>query len=464
MKGTDNMWHDMNGNMAGGHSRDDYTRIQEAAGLHCEGLTEEDIAIIMDLEKHRVHALLEQGMSLGYYHYQPVYTLPKLGSELHHTLLHERVTHDLSYALENTLHLRSNHVRVTWSPPAMFEHYREQPANHGAIDETYRQAETQSLQNVARIAGRYLARRLFDDSAHTIGLNYGTSVMFTVKEIPILPSRITRKLTIVSLFGDLGYYLAPQPLHKDGYAPCNEIVSLLADKIGEPPLVRKELLSVPVFIPHTFATSKDTFLKIRSFLTQHASYEKIFGHENGDDSSPLFDKIDTIITGVGSVDNYTSLSRFLPLWLSEQESEKLLEYCREGKIAGDLGGHFIPDPAYATGSHDVARFLDRINQRLIAASPDRFKEVAERYAYNPHSGAGVVCAAAGARKAKILFALLNEPSCPLSCLFIDSHCALALLYLIDEEKYTRLISSDNRLFAGAKRWSEETKALIPVPH
>jgi hypothetical protein len=173
--------------------------------------------------------------------------------------------------------------------------------------------------------------------------------------------------------------------------------------------------------------------------------------------------MDTVITGVGSIDNYGSLTRFMPTWLDADESRKVLAYCRDGSIVGDLGGYLVPAPETSDKIEQVKTFLNAINRRLIAATVDDFKAVAERHAKNPQSGAGVVCIAAGARKARILNALLAEQSCPVSRLFIDSHCALALLHLLDPARYSALRSTHGKqLLTGGDGWSKATKALIPV--
>jgi hypothetical protein len=244
---------------------------------------------------------------------------------------------------------------------------------------------------------------------------------------------------------------------------CNDIVTLLANRIG--PHAKAELLNVPVFIPQEFAGNPETFASIRRFLTSHQSYRNIFGNARAGEQprgGGFVTSMDTIITGFGSADNYTVLHRFLPSWLNPEESDAIISYCAKGSIAGDLGGHFISSWR-ESGEGGIESFLAGINSRLIAATPRDFEAVAQRHARNRHAGAGVVGIAAGGRKARILHALLSRTPSPLSRLFIDSHCGLVLLSLLDRKRYNDLMGTDG--FAqrySVASWSAGTRRLMSL--
>jgi len=175
----------------------------------------------------------------------------------------------------------------------------------------------------------------------------------------------------------------------------------------------------------------------------------------------MISHMDTIITGFGAADNYTVLSHYLKSWMHEEEIETLLEYCRAGKVAGDIGGHLI-SPTEAKNDNDLINFLLRMNRRTLAAQPSDFIHVASRH-LKSRKGAGVLGIAAGARKARILSTLLSRSPCPISRLVVDTHCALALLNSIDPKEFKRFVSDEGKRFVETtENWSESTRKLIPV--
>jgi DNA-binding transcriptional regulator LsrR (DeoR family) len=441
--------------------------MQQVAGLYCEGVSIPDIAsTLAHGNEAQVRRLLDSALRKKYFHYEPVLALNEMTPELSSFLNNEVLTQAIASALTATFALRHIHVHITRSPLGMFQYYHLDPQKNRREYEIYLDAETASLEIIGKRAALDLSRKLFNSKEHTIGLNYGASVLFTIKALSPLPTQVSKTITIVSLFGDLDFFDPDGELplmRKDISLACNDIVNLFASRLG--PEARAELLNAPGFIPHSFSDDDDTFERIRQFLTTHASYVRIFGsqHHTGKKSSPpLIADIDTLITGFGSVDNYTATQRFLRSWLSESELDRVIEYSRSGEIVGDFGGHFVTSPQLASNNSDIQNFLQRINKRLIATNPHHFMTVANRHAKDPGSGAGVVGIAAGGRKARILHALLAQPNCPISSLYIDTHCALALLHLIDLKRYKALIKEHgHRIIIKSESWSEGTRSIIP---
>ena len=69
----------------------------------------------------------------------------------------------------------------------------------------------------------------------------------------------------------------------------------------------------------------------------------------------------------------------------------------------------------------------------------------------------------GARKAKIVYALLSWSPCPISKLVIDLHCALALFHLVDTQQIHKFMSREGKYLADRKEhWSAGTRTLIPL--
>ena len=172
-------------------------------------------------------------------------------------------------------------------------------------------------------------------------------------------------------------------------------------------------------------------------------------------------QMDTIITGFGSADTYTDLSHFLKFWLDEAEVRTLLRYCADAKVVGDIAGHLVPS-ADGEDDDELKRFLRRINRRILGAQPSDFVDVASRHRKN-NIGAGVVGVTVGARKAKIIARLLSLSPCPISMLFIDVHCALALLAELSRAEFRRFVSGPGRrLLRDVGQWSADSRRLIPV--
>jgi DNA-binding transcriptional regulator LsrR (DeoR family) len=443
--------------------------LQQVAGLFCEGMSLQDIvSTLPGRNESDIWQMLQRALREGYFHYQPVLSINNMSKELRNFLNNETLTKTIAEALSTKLELRNISIRITRSPERMFECYQVEPITDEEKYREYLKAESASLEIIGRRVATELSRRLFDGKQHIVGLNYGASVLLAAKQLSPLPSQVSQMLTVVSLFGDIGFHIAegPLPLLK-GNVPLasNDIVALLANRLG--PMAKAELLNVPAFIPYEFTLVEDTFRNIHNFLTSHSSYTRIFGTPYSVDKArnpdALVTKMDTIITGFGSADNYTVLQCFLPAWLSTEETETILDHCRSGAIVGDIGGHLVTSPLWSGNTRSLNQFLSRINQRLIAANPIDFLNVADRHAMNRNTGAGVVGVAAGGRKARILHALLAQERCPLSMLFIDTFCALALLNLIDSNAYRVLIhSGESGITPNRENWSIATKQLLSM--
>lgn len=453
----------------------DPRELQKVAALYCAGMQKEDIAQVLSKNENEVQRMIENAEQLNYFEYRPYLSGRTLDPKVEDFVYNATLTTPLSNLFKDKIEGSLFPIIVTPSPVSMFRTYEVDARRNPKHYEDYRKAERASTRIVARRAAEEVSKYLFDGKDHVIGLNYGYVVRETISNIRLMPSLPSGKISVVSLFGDLEFNmpeLNESPVHSTD-VNCNNLVSQLAQQLGQ----RAEAvpLSVPGFIPVWFTTNEDTFNEIRTFLTSHASYRRIFGSPPANDpesprethgitdrqSDAKIAHMDVIITGFGSADSYTGLHGFIRAWLSDDEIKDLQKYAQQHRIVGDIGGHLVAS-GEARGDAALRLFLLNINRRIPAAQPSDFIEVASKPRKIPNS-AGVVGVTVGARKANILFTLLSRDPCPISRLITDTHCALALFNLVDPREFRRFIDGDGkRLVEGSEDWSEDTRNLIPV--
>lgn len=454
----------------------DSSDLKIVAALYCEGMAREDIAHVLCVSENDVQRMIEAAEGSEYFTYTPKLTLAIMDHEVEEVVYGTIFTDTLRKTLQSKLEFSVVPVTITPSPIAMFRTYKTDAIIGSKQWKEYNESEWQSTQMVCRRAAQELSKFLLDGKPHIVGLNWGAMVKETIRHIAPLPSLShNKKITVVSLFGDLEFHF---PGHDIQYRRSielnsNKLVNQLVQRLGGQ--AEAIPLNVPGFIPVQFSHNIDSFEAIRSFLTSHSSYRKIFGATPIDSlQKPQFDavmverpadsmisRIDTIVTGFGSADNYTVLNAYFKSWLTQSENDQLVQYFREEKVVGDIGGHLIAPPK-AKNDDDLVNFLNTLNRRILATQPNDFISVASRY-LKGRIGAGVMGIATGARKAKVLYTLLSQDPCPVSRLVLDSHCALALLYLIDPKEFKDFIAGKGKRHAEkSEEWSEGTRRLIPI--
>jgi DNA-binding transcriptional regulator LsrR (DeoR family) len=450
--------------------------LQKVATLLCEGIPEPEIADMLSVPQSEIRQMIENAEQLGFLKYYPRLSTEVLLPETTEFVYNETLTNALRAALKDSQEISLVHLRITRSPTEMFSLYSTAASEESEDFRDYRAAEFRSLQRTAGQAAEYISRKLFDGADHTVGVNWGMSVRRTIDGIRPVPSELSEaKITVVSLFGDLDFH--PQQASasriESESVNCNGHVEQLAFRLGG----RAEAvpLNVPGFIPAEFSRDPKTFSAIRRFLGSHASYRRIFGDLPGDDptkprpyngiidvvSDARITHMDTVITGFGSADTYTDTWHFLKFWLDDAEIQTLLRHCAAGDIAGDIAGHLVPSED-GEANDELKRFLRSLNQRILAAQPSDLVDAACRNR-KTGIGAGVVGVTIGARKAKIVARLLGLSPSPVSALFIDTHCALALLAELSQAEFRRFVRGRGRpLVAELERWSPDTRRLIPA--
>jgi DNA-binding transcriptional regulator LsrR (DeoR family) len=450
------------------------TEVQKVAALYCEGMSLPAIGSLLAKEEAEVSLLIEAAEQMGYISYQPTLTVDTLDPEVNDLVRNEALTAVLSEAIGQCLETLMISIAIVPSPWEMFTSFEIDVAEARTAVDEYLQAEGISARVAAVRAAKEISNCLFDGQDHVVGLNWGYLVSETIGHIRPLPSQIGwGTTTVVSLFGDLDFRL---PGQEPGLVPsrdlnCNNLVARLAQRLaGHGEAVP---LNVPGFVPSHIATNQETFEALRSFMTSHSTYRMIFGGEPPEDpGSPRevsgisnrpveakIAKMDTIITGFGAADRKTVLRNYQRSLLDEDEIETLLRYFAQGKVVGDIGGHFVCSPE-GRDSPRVLEFVEGLNRRLLAAQPSDFVDVASRHRKHQRGG-GVVGVTVGARKARILYALLSMNPCPISRLIIDTHCALALLSLLDSAALEAFVdAAGDRQTRRHRDWSRGTRELI----
>ncbi|MEM7133130.1 MAG: hypothetical protein AAF702_42920 [Chloroflexota bacterium] len=457
----------------------DSIELQKVAALYSEGMTINNISRMLAHPEEDIKRLIEVAIERKYLKYEPVLIWETLDREVQELVYNESLTNTLSSALENNLECAIVPITITCSPTEMFTKYQKQMRDDADAADIYQKSELESIKVVAKRAADEISRLIFSKGEHILGINWGTLVSEVLKYIRPVPSELSGKLTIVSLFGDLDFHSPDNNIPSWLFARseavnCNSLVTKLVQRLGAG--CEGILLNVPGFVPARFAQDERLFEQIREFMSSHYSYRQIFGgaptndpsmprniaETIGLDTEPKISEMDTIITGIGATDNYTLMHRYLNSLLNDKEIEILLKYCEDDLIIGDLAGHLVISEEGKEHAL-VPTFVQEINHRILAANPSDFCQVATR---NRHTrkGAGVVVVAIGARKAKVIYTLLSQNPCPFSRLIIDSHCALALLNLIDPVAFKDYVQSKESMHfvQSSETWSRDTKTLIPV--
>ncbi len=437
---------------------------QQVIALYCEGFHEKQIAQMVMEEERKVYQIIERGLEKGDITHVPKLNLKALDSSVHTTVYQTKQIEELKKRLEAQLEMKP--IKLTIKPtPRIAEETLRDDFN----------AEKEALKLISREAARQLSKILFNGKDQTIGFNWGYAVWKVVDNLHPLPGEIgDSQIKGVSLFGDLEYTRKEnksiRKLESAIQLSCNSIITKFVQKLGGRGVAVP--LNVPFFIPWNLAEHTQHFENTHKFLTNRVSYKRIFGtrppknpmmsREKDKNNEALINEMTTIITGFGAVDSVTTFHKYLTHLLSEKEIAELETYVQAGKIVGDIGGHLVSSQD-SKDDAAVSNFLVRINQRILAANPGDFKAIASKHRKNKQGG-GVIGIAVGARKAKILHALLAQDPCPVSRLIIDSHCALALLNQMNEQDYRDFIKEKSGavLMEDRKYWSEKTKEMIPL--
>jgi DNA-binding transcriptional regulator LsrR (DeoR family) len=272
------------------------------------------------------------------------------------------------------------------------------PSILGADNAENRQAQLESVERV----GLYAARRLSEalcEGEHVVGINWGWSVRQCVANLR--PPRANPHLRFLPIVGNLS--LDETDPHFEEAIECssNRLAQLAASAFDAP---RAPRLNTPAYIPRRFHQDATQLRAIRDFIENDVSYRRIFGgvDESGYRQSGLIECVDTLVTGLTSLDVQT-----LPIYRPNLITPEDLPVLQRAGVVGDLALHLVvasddPDTPDQAPPSPERELVAHVNNLIVGATPQDFIRVAERVRHGSSDGLGVIVLAVGAWKAPIL--------------------------------------------------------------
>jgi DNA-binding transcriptional regulator LsrR (DeoR family) len=242
-----------------------------------------------------------------------------------------------------------------------------------------------------------------------VGVTWGKTIARVVDGLRLLnpqAPRLSRPVRFIPLTGEPLTYPDPETSS-----------STLAHRLGElfaPGLHSfHSLAAVPAFIPSKFPRKSQA--TIRAFIAEIAGYRVIFerADRDGRPQEPLVDRLDTIITGVGTVSPGVSGRLLDDRVVAEGVTKEQLQ----DRVVGDIGGVFLPRTARD-------RVVKGMNERWTGVRLEHILRCAQTAARD-HSRVGVVVLAMGAAKAQVILESVRAGL--ITELIIDHDLAHALL-------------------------------------
>jgi len=229
--------------------------------------------------------------------------------------------------------------------------------------------------------------------ADVIGVAWGRNVARVVKSMPNQPS--TPDKIVIPVAGE--------PLTHRAEVGATAAAELLANRFGAN--VAEHLYGVGHRIPAHLA-QPDQVKTIRAYLASSSSYRNIFGPSD-EREVPLIDRLDMVLTGVGSTE--TSQASSDPLYLETVAAERAEKTrAREPSLTdaaiGNVSGWWLPrDPADKAASSVVAR----VNEHWFGISLASLQGCARRAVGGRSPKPGVVVVAAEPTKAETILAAVQ---------------------------------------------------------
>jgi len=241
------------------------------------------------------------------------------------------------------------------------------------------------------------------------GVTWGKTIARVVDGLRLLNPQSPQKSQSVQFVP-----LTGEPLtYPDPETSSSTLAHRLSDMFtnGQQPF--HSLAGVPAFIPSKFPRAGQA--TIRNFISEIAGYRTVFArsNRNGERQEPLVDRLDCIITGVGTVSPGVS-GRLLD---DRVEAENVTKEQLQARVHGDIGGIFLPRNVRDT----VVR---GINERWTGVLLEHLRQCAHAAVGDPKR-AGVVVLAMGRAKADITLACIRAGL--ISELILDHDLAQELL-------------------------------------
>jgi DNA-binding transcriptional regulator LsrR (DeoR family) len=191
---------------------------------------------------------------------------------------------------------------------------------------------------------------------------------------------------------------------------------------GQAPKDLPSLRGVPAYVAADFG--KATLAAIREFVSRVPGYRRIFIEGTHADPRPLIERVDTILTGIGTP---TRKGTYLGAFIRErlaQETTVSLEDLRRW-VFGDIGGVLLSRPGLDAKARKA---VEAMNAGLLCLTAEHFRDTAKRASQSGKPGCVVVAGGRGKGEvvcAAVQLGMVNE-------LVVNGECAAALESLPEE--------------------------------
>jgi DNA-binding transcriptional regulator LsrR (DeoR family) len=174
-------------------------------------------------------------------------------------------------------------------------------------------------------------------------------------------------------------------------ATASHLAERLHEIMGSTAPKPPSLTGVPALIPRRFRGTDAG--GIRKFVAQAGSYKEVFGQPG-----PLIDKVDTLITAVGSSRKPMGFIHEELLKAGSLPRKTLTTASLSKLVVGDVGGVLFPRPGlHARGRDEV----DKLNEMWTGATLQHFERIAVQAARSTRPGI-IVVAMGGEDRAAIV--------------------------------------------------------------
>jgi DNA-binding transcriptional regulator LsrR (DeoR family) len=230
--------------------------------------------------------------------------------------------------------------------------------------------------------------------AGVIGVAWGRNVNRVVKTMNMQPGDPSK--VVLPVAGEPFKYRAAK-------VGATDAAHALAQKFGTRNV--EHLLGVGARLPSHLAGAENV-ATIRAYLASSPSYQRIFGPVE-DPKGPLIDRLDMVLTGIGSTS--TSEAAADPLYLETVEAEaakdsSMAEPTLQEAAIGNVAGWYLPKNV---NNEAHCRVVERVNAHWFGIGFDSLRKCARRASSARPVRPGVVVVAAEPAKAEPVLAAVR---------------------------------------------------------
>lgn len=229
--------------------------------------------------------------------------------------------------------------------------------------------------------------------ATVIGVAWGRNVDRVLKAMPNLPADPSKIVLPV----------AGEPFKYQAQVGATDAAELLGTRLGTQKI--EHLRGVGARLPPHLA-SPENITTIRAYLAASPSYGRIFG-PNNDPDGPLIERLDLVLTGIGST--ATSDASADPLYRETKEAEAANcpgrgERSLEQAAVGNVGGWYLPKDVDSDADR---RIVEGVNSHWFGIRIESLVGCAARASRSRPKRPGVVVVAPEPEKAETVLAAVR---------------------------------------------------------